>query len=280
MELRSKASEPDSTALTRTPRRAYRQKIRTLVPANLDSVPGGVVRDLSQFGIALQTVAALAPNQQVHLRFDLPAPRVRVEATGRVAWIDAWGQAGFQFVDLTPHSERLLKEWIFGQILCAAYLFAPSESLAVEGDHAEGATELLFSASPRPAIELAQPRPPEPQPTRSPAPRDQVAHPVSVRLPWCPIPMSVRTLSKLLDGLIQLCAVLLFAVVTMAMTSILPSWPIALALATGAAAAFVSLYWFLFVFWIKSTPGEHLARLASLECDAKLLREEERSRFR
>jgi PilZ domain-containing protein len=286
MELRSNPDESHAVGavVARARRRAYRQKIRTLVQMSLDSSTGGVLRDLSEFGIAIQTVAALAPNQEVRLLFDLPAPRVRVEATGRVAWTDAWGQAGVQFVDLPAGSERLLKEWILGRILCAAYLFAPCELLAVEGDHAEGASELLFSASPRPAIQLA-PAPPAPDQlevarTRPRTRLDQDAHPRSVRLAWCPIPMSVRTLSKLLDGLIQLCAVLLFAVMTMAMSNILPTWPIALALSAGANAIFMTLYRFLFVFWIRSTPGEHLARLACWELDGIHLREEGRSRFR
>jgi hypothetical protein len=286
MELRSNTDQSSAAGavVPRARRRGYRQKIRTLVQANLDSTTGGILRDLSEFGIAVQTVTALVPNQQVRLHFDLPAPRVRVEATGRVAWTDAWGQAGVQFVDLPAGSERLLKEWILGQILCAAYLFAPCESLAVDGDHAEGASELLFSASPRPAIQLAPallaPAQVEVAQTISFKPPDRNADQRSVRLPWCPVPLSVRTLSQLLDGLIQLCAVLLFGVMTIAMSNILPTWPIALALAAGATAIFMVLYWFLFVFWIRSTPGEHLARMACLELDGRHLREEERSRLR
>jgi hypothetical protein len=92
--------------------------------------------------------------------------------------------------------------------------------------------------------------------------------------------MSVRTLSKLVDGLIQLCALLLFSVMTMAMISLLPSWPVALALALGAGVIFMAVYRFLFMFLIGSTPGQHLARLACLELDGRGLREEERSRFR
>src|SRR5271167_4693540 len=106
-------------------RRPYRQKIRTLTHVNLDTANGAILRDLSEFGIAIQTVTPLAPNQQVHLRFELPAPRVRIEAAGRIAWTDSWGQAGVQFLNLQQRSERLLKQWIFTQILSSVYLFAP-----------------------------------------------------------------------------------------------------------------------------------------------------------
>jgi len=264
---------PDADLVPRKRQRPYRQKIRTLSHVNLDAANGAILRDVSEFGIALQTVVPLALNQQVQLRFDLPSPRVRIDAAGRVAWTDSWGQAGVQFLDLPQRSERLLKEWIFTQILSSAYLFSPCESLAVEGNRAEGATELLFSASPRPAIQL------EPQPL-APTTHPE-ARPRRFRLHWCPVPISLHALSKLLDGLILLCAVLLFAVMSMLMTNVLPTWPFTILLAIGITAVFVALYWFLFVFWIGATPGE---RLAWLTCSASANgmngEEEDQPRFR
>jgi uncharacterized membrane protein len=87
-------------------------------------------------------------------------------------------------------------------------------------------------------------------------------------------------LAKLLDALILLCAILLFAVMAMAMTNVLPSWPVTLALAIGVTAVFVGVYWFLFVFWFSSTPGEHLATLAYSERNEKHGKEEDQARFR
>jgi hypothetical protein len=80
------------------------------------------------------------------------------------------------------------------------------------------------------------------------------------------------------DGLVVLCSVLLFAVLSMAITSVLPTWQIALALTSGITAIFVTLYWFLFAFWFRSTPGEHLAKLACSE--GKNATEEDLTRFR
>jgi PilZ domain len=256
----------------RNPRRPYRHKIRTLLHLNLDASHVAILRDLNEFGIAMQTVTSLAPDQEVHLGFELPAPRVRIEAVGRVVWTDSWGQAGVQFLDLPQRSQRLLKEWIFSQVLTAAYLFSPCESVPVEGNRAEGATELLFSASPRPAIQL------EPQQVRPSVPD---ARPRGVRLLWYPFPISLPALSKLVDGLVVLCSVLLFAVMSMAMTKFLPTWPVTLALTTGVTAVFGALYWFLFAFWIGSTPGGHLASLARSEWgNGKCGEEEDQARFR
>jgi hypothetical protein len=246
-----------------------------LTQVNLDAANGAILRDLSEFGIAMQTVAPLAPDQQVRLRFEVQAPRVRVEAAGRIAWTDSWGQAGVQFLNLPQRSERLLKEWIFTQILSSAYLFSPCESATVEGNRAEGATELLFSASARPAIQL------EPCPASPVALPGPEARPRSLRLLWSPIPITLSALSKLVDGLILLCAVLLFAVMTLAMTNTLPTWPVTLALATGVTAVFMTLYWFLFGFWLGRTPGEHLTRLACPESANGMYGEEEdQARFR
>jgi len=277
MESRSnliERPEIDRATAMRLRRRPYRHKIRTLSQITLDARNGAILRDLNEFGIALQTVAPLVANQQIHLRFELPVSRVRVETAGRIVWTDSWGQAGVQFLNLPPRSERSLKEWIFSQILSSAYLFSPCESATVEGYRAEGASELLFSAAPRPAIQL-EPRPAKP--TASPHPQ---AGPRRLRLLWCPIPISLSMLAKLLDALILLCAVLLFAVMAMAMTNVLPSWPVTLALAIGVTAVFVGVYWFLFVFWFSSTPGEHLATLAYSERNEKHGKEEDQARFR
>jgi hypothetical protein len=278
MKSRSNLVEPLETeaadAVPRSRQRPYRQKIRTLSHVTLDGTNRAILRDVSEFGIALQSVVPMTPNQRVHLRFELGAPRVRIEVPGRIAWTDSWGQAGVQFLDLQQRSERLLKEWIFTQILSSAYLFSPCELLAVEGNRAEGATELLFSASPRPAIQV------------EPLVNSQIqsvpeARPRRYRLRWCPIPISLSTLTKLLDGLILLCAVLLFAVVSLVMTSILPDWPVTILLATGIASILVALYWFLFAFWIGVTPGERLACLACAESEIELSVDEElEARFR
>jgi hypothetical protein len=85
----------------------------------------------------------------------------------------------------------------------------------------------------------------------------------------------------MVDGLILLCAVLLFAVMSMAMTDVLPTWWVTLPLAIAVTAVFVAVYRFLFVYWFRSTPGEHLARLACSEsANGMYGGEEDQARFR
>jgi Tfp pilus assembly protein PilZ len=101
-------------------RRHYRHQIQTLAYLNLDQLNGGIIHNLGDSGIAVQSVAPLSANQQVFLRFELSHPKVRVEGTGRVAWADPMGQAGIEFLTLAQRSRRGLKEWIFVQLLNTA----------------------------------------------------------------------------------------------------------------------------------------------------------------
>src|SRR5271156_4961165 len=139
------AGVPARAGLAREPsrRRYYRQKVRNLAYISLDSSNRGVLCDLSESGAAIQVLAPLHLDQQIHFRLDLANPRARVEGEGRVAWADPLGQAGVEFLDLPYRSHGLLKDWLLTQLLADAQRAA--------GDPAAG---LLFSFTSRPAIRL------------------------------------------------------------------------------------------------------------------------------
>jgi hypothetical protein len=101
--------------------------------------------------------------------------------------------------------------------------------------------------------------------------------PQLLHIPWCPIPIASSIFSRSVDGLILAAAVLLFSLVSLAMTQILPAWPIAFALVLGSGALFTAAYWMLFTFWMGTTPGAHLAQLAGAK---NRVEEDERPRFR
>ena len=144
----------NASSLTPVGRRShYRHQVQSLAYVNLDQSNGGIIRNLGDSGIAIQAVAPVQVNQQVFLRFDLANPRLRVEATGRVAWVDPVGQAGVEFLTLSQRSERLLKEWIFVQLLASAQ-HAAGDSTLPYGKSGHEAAELLFSSGARPAIRL------------------------------------------------------------------------------------------------------------------------------
>lgn len=231
--------------------RPYRHKIRNLAYVDLNA-DRGILRDLSEFGMAVQSLASLQAEQQVRLRVDLPDPRLRVEAQGRVAWTDAGGQAGVEFLDLPRRSRRQLQEWILTQLLAGAYNALADETAA-----------LLFSSTARPVIRL----------------KPESIHPPK-RLRLAGISVSARAFSRAVDGLVLLCAVLLFHVLALVLTDTLPSWPVASALALGATSVFVLLYWGLFGVFFRATPGNRLAELACRESISRKRRQEARARFR
>jgi len=260
-------------SLTPVGRRShYRHQIQSLAYVNLDQGNGGIIRNLGDSGIAIQAVAPVQVNQQVFLRFDLANPRLRVEATGRVAWVDPVGQAGVEFLTLSQRSERLLKEWIFVQLLASAQ-HAAGDSTLPYGKSGHEAAELLFSSGARPAIRL--------QPEASAARLTETQkQPRVVHLPWFPFAISAPALARLVDGLILLSAVLLFALICMAMVGVVPAWPLALAMGLGVAAVFAVLYRFLFLFWMGGTPGDWLAGLTGDTFDGHEIPADERPRFR
>jgi hypothetical protein len=253
MLLRSeKAASSHAAILAAAPkqRRHFRQKIHNLAYINLDYSNGGIIRNVSESGIAIQVVSPIDEDQEVQLRFDLLNPRTRVEARARVAWTDSSGQAGLEFLAITPRSRRQLKEWLFTQVLGVASQSAAAGTIFVAKKASELSPELTVGSVTIPVIRMTEraatlERPVAPEP-----------------VPWYPIPESPRTLARMIDGLIVSAAVLIFSVIALAMTHVFPAWPVGLALVAATTAVFTALYWFLFVSWIGRTPGGLLAGIA------------------
>jgi len=252
----------------RQARAKLRHELRTLTYVTLDQANGGIVRNLSHEGIGVQAVGALRPHQQVRVRFELRAPRLRVETRGEVTWSTYSGQCGIRFLDMSPRMIRPINEWIFGNLLegiashpqSAGSMFAHSLCVMPVADRAELDDGLLVSAAPLRIIELPL-RPDgregadrvdddaEPEPGLSPAGLD-----------WLSQPLSGRSLVWTINTLVVVAALLLFALVFLSITRESPRWP--LAITTGAAISVAALYWGFFQVFGGSSPGERLARLA------------------
>ena len=262
---------PKPVGLTPVGRRGhYRHQIQTLAYVNLDQANGGVIRNLGDAGMAIQAVTPLYVNQQVVLRFDLPNPRVRLEATGRIAWADPVGQAGVEFLTVSQRARRQLREWIFVQLMASAE-HAAGDATYLYGKSGQEAAELVFSAHARPAIRL------EAKTAAAHIGEDR-NNSRRLHLSWLPFAISAIALSRLVDGLILFSALLLFALICIAMVGSVPAWPVSVVVGLGASAVFTLLYRFLFLFWIGGTPGHWLAGLTGDGCDGIEL--EERPRFR
>src|ERR1700726_1675578 len=93
-------------------RSCVRHKVHGPVFASFDGVTGGMILDLSEQGLSMQTVVPLEADRFVQLRLDLPDSDTHLETTGYIAWADALGRAGVRFSDLPVEARQRLDEWL------------------------------------------------------------------------------------------------------------------------------------------------------------------------
>jgi len=84
--------------------------------ASFDGVTGGMILDLSEEGMSMQTGHSDPPSlereRRVKLKLDLSEPEAHFETTGYIAWADALGRAGVRFSDLPEDGRRRLNDWL------------------------------------------------------------------------------------------------------------------------------------------------------------------------
>jgi hypothetical protein len=93
-------------------RHSLRHKVNTPAFASFDGVTGGMILDLSEDGMAMQTMAPIEEHSTVPMHLSLGEPAVYLETTGYVAWADALGRAGVRFSDLPDEARARLREWL------------------------------------------------------------------------------------------------------------------------------------------------------------------------
>lgn len=139
-------------------RRRIRHRLHTPVYASFNGPNTGMVLDLSELldlhedGFAVQTSPRLEVDRALNLSLDLPETKAYIHGAGHVVWSDSAGRGGIRFSGLPDQSRRLLKEWLFVNLLIACTNHAArSEQVArrVETKPAE----------PRPLLEPTVPAP-------------------------------------------------------------------------------------------------------------------------
>ena len=93
-------------------RHCVRHKVHAPAFASFDGVTGGMILDLSEQGMSMQTAAPQKPNRQLNMYLNLPDPVTNVQTTGYIAWADAFGRAGVRFSDLPEEARLRLKQWL------------------------------------------------------------------------------------------------------------------------------------------------------------------------
>lgn len=239
-------AEPAEAAILTIPRRRRcpRQTLRSLAYVNLNEGNGGIIRDISENGLAVQAVGALRAGQEVSLRFELFSPKVKVDVRGTVAWADPGGQAGIELLETTPRTRRALRDWLLTQMLASAVISGRDSIFSVVRED-----ELTFSPTAPAPIVL--------QPVASGVPAEILADRAGFKL-------SERTFALMLDTVVLLCAILLFSISSIAVMGGVPAWPLAVPLLITTATIFVAVYQILFSESLcGATPGARLARMAS-----------------
>ena len=97
-------------------RSCLRHKVNGPIFASFDGVTGGMILDLSEQGLSMQTVVPLEADHFVQLHLDLPDSNTyldaHLETTGYIAWADALGRAGVRFSELPVEARQRLDEWL------------------------------------------------------------------------------------------------------------------------------------------------------------------------
>jgi len=106
-------------------RRFVRQKLHSPAYVSFNVSKDDVVVDLNELldlheeGCAVQTGEILEVNQTVALTIDLPETRTFIHSNGQVVWSDPSGRGGLRFSEMSEDSKRLLREWLFSNLLIA-----------------------------------------------------------------------------------------------------------------------------------------------------------------
>lgn len=96
-------------------RSCVRHKVNGPVFASFDGVTGGMILDLSEQGLSMQTITPVRmdrADRRLHLRLDLPDSDGQLETTGYIAWADALGRAGVRFSELPEEARQRIDHWL------------------------------------------------------------------------------------------------------------------------------------------------------------------------
>ena len=118
-------------------RRSIRHKLHSPVYASFNGSQTSMVVDLSELldlheeGFAVQTSERLEADRVVSLCLELPETKSYIHASGQVIWSDNTGRGGIRFCGLPESSRKILKEWLFANLLVAcSNHYARMEQLA------------------------------------------------------------------------------------------------------------------------------------------------------
>src|SRR5437764_13416970 len=90
-----------------------RRKLSPMAYVELGQDNGGILLNLSEGGFAVQSALALTSREFPELRFQVPALRGWLTASGRIVWMsDSKKEAGIQFTQLPAEAITEIQKWV------------------------------------------------------------------------------------------------------------------------------------------------------------------------
>jgi CheY-like chemotaxis protein len=99
--------------ITRMVRRFLRVAVHHLAHVDIGGMKDpAFILDLSEGGVAIQSLAPMQHGQVLGLSFQLPGTTHKINATAKVVWNDPTGRIGMEFEDITDQCRGWLKSWV------------------------------------------------------------------------------------------------------------------------------------------------------------------------
>jgi hypothetical protein len=263
------AVAPEIDALAQ--RQFPRQTLHNLIYVTLADAGAGTLQDVSLGGCAVRSTGIMQAQETIRLRFDLPSPKVRVDAEGEVVWSDKSGVAGVRFIALPGKTEKQLKDWMLTSMFAGASRVAGIDTVTDGTAALDG--QLMLSGMARPAIPLR---------SGDGGPRlvtSRAAGEAVLTLPWWPRPLAAHKFSLWVDGLAIAAAVLLFGIVFLPIAEESLDLLSILGIMLASIGVFTGVYWLFFTMLGAPSIGEQLVDLAARP-DIEVGKEREVNRFR
>ena len=94
-------------------RTAARRKLATMAYVELGQDNGGILLNIGEGGLAVQSALALSAKEFPDMRFQLPTVKGWVAAKGRVMWMsDSRTEAGIHFLDISEEMRAQIRRWV------------------------------------------------------------------------------------------------------------------------------------------------------------------------
>ncbi|MFY9528456.1 MAG: PilZ domain-containing protein [Candidatus Acidiferrales bacterium] len=90
-----------------------RQPVTSLAYVDMGEHNGGILLNISEWGLALHAAEILPADRPVSMRFKLPESKVWVKTSGRIVWrSESRKKAGVCFADLSEDVREQIRDWV------------------------------------------------------------------------------------------------------------------------------------------------------------------------